>query len=112
MKNKQGAPIPKGMNFTEISVKGLLRCFVDSNLPNAPLRYHISEVGAGLRSHAPHQHGGCEAVHVLEGELTLELGDTHQVLHAGEGAIFNPVQLHGLRNHSAQPVRYLVMLSA
>ncbi len=93
-------------------VKGVSRCFVDSNLTGEPLRYHISEVAGGQRSHPPHQHGGCEAVHVIEGELTLELGEAQQVLKAGEGAVFNPSQLHGLRNHSPAPVRYLVILSA
>lgn len=100
------------MNLSERSVKGLVRCFVDSSLQGSPLRYHISEVGAGLRSHPPHMHEGCEAVHVLEGEVTLELGGIRQVLRAGEGAVFNPTQLHGLHNHGAAPARYLVMLSA
>ncbi len=100
------------MSFAEKSVKGLLRCFVDTNLPDAPLRYHISEVGPGQRSHPPHQHDGCEAVHVLEGALTLDHGGEQQVLNAGEGAVFDPTQLHGLRNHGDGVVRYLVMLSA
>lgn len=100
------------MSLAETSVKGLMRCFVDTNLSGQPLRYHISEVAAGQRSHPPHQHGGCEAVHVLEGEVTMELGDDRQVLKAGEGVVFDPAQLHGLHNHSAGSARYLVMLAS
>lgn len=98
------------MGFIEKTVKGVKRCLVDTNLKGEPMHYHISEVGPGGRSHPPHQHPGCEAIHVLAGSATLELGDHRQILNEGEGVIFDPTQMHGLINHGTTPVRYMVIL--
>lgn len=99
-----------GMIFAEKIAKGLQRCLVDPSLVGEPLHYHISHLDAGARPHDPHRHGGCEAIHMLEGEAVLELDDERQLLRAGEGMIFNPTRLHGLVNLSTSPARYLVMI--
>ena len=99
------------MIFTDKRAKGVGRCLVDTNLQGEPLHYHISEVAPGVRSHPPHQHGGYEAVHVLEGEAVFEIDDERHVLRAGEGVIFDPNRLHGLIGGGTGSVRYLVVLS-
>ena len=53
--------------------KGLSRYLLDTDLDGEPIHVHISEVGPGQRSHPPHQHGGYEAIHMIEGEGTLEI---------------------------------------
>lgn len=91
--------------------KGLTRYLLDADLDGEPIHVHISEVGSGQRSHPPHQHGGYEAIHMLEGEGTLELADERHLLHANEAIVFDPRKLHGLFNHSPAPMKYLVILA-
>jgi quercetin dioxygenase-like cupin family protein len=98
------------MSFTPQIKKGLNRCLVDDALTGEPLHFHISEVTAGQRSHAPHQHDGTEAVYVMAGEATLEIGDERIVLQSGEGVIFDPQRLHGLINTGPTTNRYMVIL--
>lgn len=98
------------MKLVEHQVKGISRHLVDTDLQGEPLRIHISEVGAQSRSHAPHQHDGCEAFYMLEGEATLEIGDETYTLKANESAVFNPRTLHGIRNDTDQPMRYMVII--
>ncbi len=62
------------MSLLGHDVKGLARCLIDEDLPRERLRVHISEVSPGDRSHPPHRHGGVEALYMLEGEGTLEIG--------------------------------------
>ena len=99
------------MIFTEKRAKGFGRCLVDTQLKGEPLHYPISEVAPGVRSHPQHQHGGYEAVHVLEGEAVFEIEAERPVLRAGEGVIFDPNRLHGLVGGGTGLVRYLVVLS-
>jgi mannose-6-phosphate isomerase-like protein (cupin superfamily) len=99
------------MNFSEQTVKGLARCFVDEDLQPERLHIHISELGAGLQSHPPHHHDGVEAFYVLEGEGTLEIDGAQQVIRAGEATVFDPTKLHGLRNTGVAPMRYIVIIS-
>ncbi|MAS35555.1 MAG: hypothetical protein CL610_16200 [Anaerolineaceae bacterium] len=98
------------MTLVEHQVKGISRNLLDTDLPGEPLHIHISEVAAGSRAHPPHQHGGYEAFYMIEGEGVLEIGDETHVLTANESAIFDPQKLHGLRNDSDQPMRYMVII--
>ena len=98
------------MSLTEFPVKGISRNLLDSDLQGEPLHIHISEVDAGLRSHPPHQHGGYEAIYMLEGTGVLEIGDEIYSLTANESAVFDPRKLHGFRNDSEQPMRYMVII--
>jgi (S)-ureidoglycine aminohydrolase len=93
------------------TAKGLTRYLLDSDLDGEPIHIHISEVGPGQRSHPPHQHGGYEAIHMIEGEGTLELGEERHRLHANEAIVFDPQKLHGLINHSQAPMKYMVILT-
>ena len=99
------------MNFLEQTVKGLARCFLDEDLQPEQLHIHISELGPGAQSHPPHRHDGVEAFYVLEGEGTLEIDGTHQLISAGEASVFDPTKLHGLTNTGVAPMRYIVIIS-
>ena len=98
------------MMLLEHPVKGIGRNLLDTDLQGEPLHIHISEVGAKSRAHPPHKHGGYEAFYMLEGEGTLEIGDETYILAPNESAVFDPQKLHGLRNDSGQPMRYMVIL--
>lgn len=98
------------MTLLEYPVKGINRHLLDTDLQGEPLHIHISEANARSRVHPPHQHGGYEAFYMLEGEGTLEIEDETYILAANESAVFDPRKLHGLRNDSDQPMRYMVIL--
>ncbi|MEZ4860930.1 MAG: cupin domain-containing protein [Caldilineaceae bacterium] len=99
------------MSLQPHKVRGIERYLLDENLADEPLHLHITEVAPGARSHPPHQHDGYEAVYMLEGEGTLELGDERYILRATEALVFDPRKLHGLINHSNAPMRYMVVLA-
>lgn len=99
------------MQFLDHAVRGIAHCWLDADLNGEPLHVHISEVEPGGRSHPPHQHGRLEGLYMLEGEGTLEIDGTTQVLRANEAAVFDPQKLHGLYNHGSAPMRYLVILT-
>lgn len=93
------------------TARGLARYLLDTDLDGEPIHVHISEVGPGQRSHPPHQHGGYEAIHMIEGEGTIELAEERHILRANEAMVFDPRKLHGLFNHSDAPMKYLVVLA-
>ena len=94
----------------EQPVKGVARFLLDNDLEGEPIHLHISEVAAGQRSHPPHQHGGYEAFYMLEGEGTIEIEDDRFVLNANEAMVIDPQKMHGIANHSAKPIRYMVII--
>lgn len=96
-------------NFSQPTVKGISRYLLDQNLAPDALRLHISEAAAGTRVHAPHQHGGIEAVYMLAGEATIEIEGERFTLGPGEAVVFDPHKLHGISNESTAPMRYLVV---
>lgn len=95
----------------EKSVKGVARFLLDNDLTGEPIHLHISEVAAGQRSHPPHQHGGYEAFYMLEGEGTVEIEEERFILRANEALVIDPQKLHGIANHSANPIRYMVIIT-
>ncbi|MEZ4637915.1 MAG: cupin domain-containing protein [Caldilineaceae bacterium] len=97
------------MTFNELTVKGITRYLHDADLGEKDLRMHISQVDAGQRSHPPHQHGGFEAIYVLEGQATVEIEDQEHVLNANETAVFDPRKMHGLRNDGDGVLKYIVL---
>jgi len=99
------------MALVEHTVKGITRYLLDEDLGGEPLHVHISTVAAGERAHPPHRHGGLEAFYMLEGEGTLELDDERYLLRTNEATVIDPHKLHGLVNHSTEPMRYMVILA-
>ena len=95
----------------QFDVKGIQRYLLDQDLGGEPLHLHVSEVAAGGRSHPPHQHGGCEAIYMLEGEGTFEIADESHLIRSGEAVVFDPRKMHGLVNYSDAPMRYMVVLA-
>ena len=99
------------MHFLEQTVKGLSRYLIDEDLQGEPLHLHISQIEPGSWSHPPHTHDGVEAFYVLEGQGTLEIEGAHQLIGAGEAAVFDPTKLHGLLNTGTTPMRYIVIIA-
>lgn len=98
------------MKLVEHKVKGINRNLLDTDLKGEPLHIHITEVAAKSRAHPPHKHGGYEAFYMIEGEGVFEIEDETYSLSANESAVFDPQKLHGLRNDSDQPMRYMVIV--
>jgi quercetin dioxygenase-like cupin family protein len=86
------------------------RFLADEGLEGDALRVHISQIGPGERSHAPHRHPGVEAFYVFEGAGTLELDDERHSLRAGDVVMFDSGRLHGLLNSGDAPMRYMVII--
>jgi len=98
------------MTFLDHPVKGIGRHLLDTDLQGEPLHLHISEVGPHSRAHPPHKHGGIEGFYMLEGQGTLEIEGESHLLNSNESVVFDPHKLHGLTNHSDQPMRYMVII--
>ncbi|MFZ4659995.1 MAG: cupin domain-containing protein [Caldilineaceae bacterium] len=99
------------MPLQTYTAKGLTRYLLDADLKGEPIHVHISEVGPGQRSHPPHQHGGYEAIYMIEGEGTLELDEERHMFGANEAIVFDPQKLHGLVNHGSTLMKYMVILA-
>jgi quercetin dioxygenase-like cupin family protein len=100
-----------GDTLREHSVKGVARFLLDNDLEGEPIHVHISEIGAGQRSHPPHRHGGYEAFYMLQGEGTIEIEEETFLLCPNEAMVIDPQKLHGIANHSDGPIRYMVIIT-
>ncbi len=98
------------MSFSPASFKGLTRCLVADNVDPNKLRFHISELEPGTRSHPPHTHAGVEAFYVLEGNGCVEVEGESYALSANEAIVIDPARPHGLVNTGSTRMRYLVMM--
>ena len=69
-----------------------------------------ARVGPGTVGAGPHWHRGRdEFFYVLEGEMTLRIGDEEQAARAGTFAFIPRETIHGFRNASTEVARLLVM---
>ena len=99
------------MNFTSLQMKGIAKFLVAENIDPSKLRFHISVIEPGTRSHPPHTHDGIEAFYVFEGNGAVEMeGETHTV-ETNEAILIDPSRPHGLVNIGSSPLRYLVILA-
>ena len=48
---------------------------------------------------------------MIEGEATIEIEDDTFILRANETMVINPQKLHGIANHSDNPIRYMVIIT-
>ena len=99
------------MKFSEVKTKGVLKCLVAENVNTEKLRFHISEIEAGTRSHPPHTHEGIEAFYVLEGNGEIEVEDERYQLGPNEACMLDPTKLHGLINTGSTRMRYMVIIT-
>ncbi|MBI1927918.1 cupin domain-containing protein [Candidatus Poribacteria bacterium] len=92
-------------------IKGIDRFIFETGADADKLHLHISEVAAGTRAHAPHQHDGQEIFYVFSGEGEVVYGEeTHQL--AENQAIHVDCRvLHGIRNVGNTPLRYAVIIA-
>ncbi len=98
------------MNFSPIAFKGLTRCLIAESIDPNKLRFHISEIEPGTRSHPPHTHAGVEAFYVLEGSGAVEVEGESYVLTSNQAIVIDPARPHGLVNTGSTRMRYLVMM--
>jgi mannose-1-phosphate guanylyltransferase len=92
-------------------IKGIERFIFAPGADDNKLRLHISEVDAGTRAHASHQHEGQEIFFVLSGEAEAEVGEEKHRLKAGEAIQVEGSILHGIRNVGKDLLRYAVIIS-
>jgi quercetin dioxygenase-like cupin family protein len=59
----------------------------------------------------PHQHSEDESFYVLEGEVEFQVGDTTQIVHAGEWINIPKGTTHAYRNQETEPTRMMVTAS-
>ncbi len=99
------------MNFSPIAFKGLARCLIAESIDPNKLRFHISEIEPGTRSHPPHTHTGVEAFYVLEDSGIVEIEGEAYELSASEAILIDPTRPHGLVNTGSTRMRYLFMIA-
>jgi len=92
-------------------IKGFERFIFAPGADENKLHLHISEVGAGTRAHAQHEHEGQEIFFVLSGEAEAEVGGEKHRLKAGEAIQVEGSILHGIRNVGKDSLRYAVIIA-
>ena len=68
-----------------------------------------ADLKPGQQIHPPHTHVDEEFMYLVEGSGTWTLGDTTKAARAGDVLYSEPNVLHGLKNTSDGPLRFLVM---
>jgi mannose-6-phosphate isomerase-like protein (cupin superfamily) len=69
----------------------------------------IADIKPGQQNHAPHLHADEEFLYVVEGDGTWTLGDKTSPAHAGDILYSAPGVLHGIKNTSDKPLKWLVV---
>ena len=73
------------------------------------LEMHETILGAGVESHAPHQHAHEEIMTVLAGTLQAYRDGKTESAPAGSVIYFESNQMHNVRNAGTTPCRYYVL---
>ena len=92
-------------------VKGIERFIFAPGADDDKLHMHISEVEAGMRAHASHEHEGQEIFFVFDGEAEVEVGEETHRLKTGEAIQVEGSILHGIRNVGDTSLRYAVIIA-
>jgi mannose-6-phosphate isomerase-like protein (cupin superfamily) len=100
------------MKFNSLEVEGLTRCLVAETFDPHKLRFHITEVEAGSRSHPAHTHAGLEMFYVLEGRSTVEVEGEHYPLGPNEAIVVDASRPHGIFNSGDTRTRYMVIIAS
>lgn len=98
--------------ITELTVKGISRYLVGEGVDAEKVRFHVSELEAGGRSHAAHTHGGVEAFYVLDGKCAVEIDGERHILDSNESMILDASRPHGISNAGTTRARYLVIIAS
>lgn len=69
----------------------------------------IADIKPGQENHAPHKHADEEFLYVVAGDGTWTLGDKTQPAHAGDVLYAAPGVLHGIKNSSDKPLKWMVV---
>jgi quercetin dioxygenase-like cupin family protein len=73
------------------------------------IEVHETILGAGVETHAPHQHVHEEVIVVVEGTVETYVDGRTQTLDAGSVIYFASNQMHSARNVGKTPSRYYVI---
>lgn len=60
----------------------------------------------------PSSHDGQEFIYVLDGEMEVVVGDTRDVLRAGDAVYYDSTTIHLVRAHGDKPARILAVLTS
>jgi mannose-6-phosphate isomerase-like protein (cupin superfamily) len=69
----------------------------------------IADIKPGQENHAPHKHADEEFLYVVDGDGTWTLGDKTMPAHAGDILYSAPGVLHGIKNTSEKPLKWMVV---
>ena len=94
-----------------MKVKGLAQCLVAETFDPQKLRFHITEVEAGSRSHPAHTHTGLEVFYMLEGRSTVEVEGEQYELGPNEAIVVDASRPHGIFNSGDTRMRYMVIIA-
>jgi mannose-6-phosphate isomerase-like protein (cupin superfamily) len=99
------------MIMRSIQVKGLHSCLVPDDYDPNRLRFHVSEVEAGSRSHGAHAHAGIEAFIMIEGRGMVEVDGERRPIGPNEAVVVEGSLPHGIVNDGPGRMRYLVIIA-
>ena len=60
----------------------------------------------------PHEHPGAEIIYLIEGKLSVTIGETDHELHAGDSMYFDSSIAHSYRRQGRKPCRAVVVTTA
>ena len=60
----------------------------------------------------PSSHDGQEFIYVLDGEMEVVVGDTRDVLKAGDAVYYDSTTIHLVKAHGDKPARILAVLTS
>jgi len=69
----------------------------------------IADIKPGQENHPPHKHADEEFLYLIDGNGTWTLGDKTIAAHAGDILYSAPGVLHGIKNTSDKPLKWLVV---
>lgn len=98
------------MSFNHCKKKGLNDYLIDSDLADNCISLHVSELAPGKDSHEPHVHDGVESYYILQGELTISVGEEAVRLVANEAASIDSSKPHKVTNSGTTMNRYMVVI--
>jgi quercetin dioxygenase-like cupin family protein len=70
---------------------------------------HETELGPGMRTHAPHAHAHEEIIMLIEGTLEADFAGRLENVEPGSAVWLASNQMHSVRNAGTTPCRYFVI---
>jgi (S)-ureidoglycine aminohydrolase len=99
------------IDWTSVAVseneKGSRRNFFERSTAMTPrFEMHVTSLKQGVNSHAPHAHRAEEIVLLIDGNVTLQIGDKQEKASAGDLVFLGSEVPHALLNTGEVPCLY------